>query len=133
MCRCGGPRLAGDGFGAPAGPGIGMRYPCDFLSNSNSTDPGARVISTACRFANFSASWRVYSKMPQCGIGWTRSSVSAQTSASTRSGECIGGGGGDEGDPAGLSGCRLLTHPFRQGAGLAKTSARKQQPDLPTP
>jgi hypothetical protein len=30
-----------------------------------------------------------------------------------------------------LSGCRLLTHPFRQRAGLVKTSAREQQPDLP--
>src|SRR5215469_16828192 len=37
----------------------------------------------------------------------------------------IGGCGGDEGEPAGLSGCRLLTDPFRQGAGFAETSARK--------
>jgi hypothetical protein len=33
----------------------------------------------------------------------------------------IGGGGRDEGNPAVLSGCRLLAHPFRQGAGLSKT------------
>src|SRR5207237_6833032 len=29
------------------------------------------------------------------------------------------------------AGCRLLAHPFRQGAGLSKTPARQQQPDLP--
>jgi hypothetical protein len=43
----------------------------------------------------------------------------------------IDGGGRDEGDPAGLSGCRLLAYPLRQGAGLSKTPARQQQPDLP--
>jgi len=37
----------------------------------------------------------------------------------------IGSGGGDEGDPAGLSRCRLLAHPFRQGAGLAKPPTRQ--------
>ena len=34
-----------------------------------------------------SARWRVYSKMPHCGIGSTSSSVKPQTSASRRSGE----------------------------------------------
>src|SRR5207237_6852782 len=29
------------------------------------------------------------------------------------------------------AGCRLLAHPFRQGAGLSKTPARQRQPDLP--
>src|SRR5690349_24751324 len=43
----------------------------------------------------------------------------------------IGGGGRDEGDPAGLSGCRLVAYPFCQRAGLSKTTAREQQPDLP--
>src|SRR5207302_8893920 len=43
----------------------------------------------------------------------------------------IGGGGRDEGDPAGLTGCCLLAYPFCQGAGLSKTPARQQQPDLP--
>ena len=43
----------------------------------------------------------------------------------------IGGGGRDEGNPAGLSGCRLLTHPFCQRARLSKTPASEQQPDLP--
>src|SRR5690242_11804876 len=44
---------------------------------------------------------------------------------------CIGGGGRDEGDPAGLSVCRLVAYPFCQRAGLSKTTAREQQPDLP--
>ena len=36
---------------------------------------------------NDAASWRMYSKWPSAGIGSTRRSVSAQTSASTLSGE----------------------------------------------
>ena len=43
----------------------------------------------------------------------------------------IGGGGRDEGNPRGLSGRRLLTHPFCQRARLSKAPAGEQQPDLP--
>src|SRR5437868_11682271 len=45
----------------------------------------------------------------------------------------IGGGGRDEGDPAGPSRSRLMADPFCQGAGLAKAPTRKQQPNLPIP
>src|SRR5215469_14208942 len=43
----------------------------------------------------------------------------------------IGGSCGDKRDPAGLARCHLTAYPLSQGAGLAKTAAGKQQPDLP--